>query len=508
VKQITLTGLVAALGFVAVGAEIAVPPVFTDNMVLQRDRPVPVWGRAAAGEKVTVAFGGQEKSTIVDSAGNWKVTLAPLAASAEPRTLRIGNRQFTNVLVGEVWLAAGQSNMEFPLSREQFAAAEIPAATNTLLRLLNFTFAGQYFYARPFGSNEVARQTPERFYSGAWRTCSPDAAREFSAVAYYFGMEIVQKLSVPVGIIHCAVGGSPTEAWIRRGALASDSELRAMTGGNWLTNTALDDWCRQRGHENLDASLTNRVAVPGDALGPNHYFKPSFLWDAGPARFAPFALRGVLWYQGESNSLEERRVRQHEKLFPLVVRDWRAAWGENFPFLFCQLSSIRTNHYKSAFWPEFRDQQRRILNMVSNTGMAVTSDLGALDDVHPRNKREVGHRLALWALAGTYENKNEWSGPLPERAWLDGGNLVVRMSHAMGLKTSDGQPPCGFELAGPDGIFHTAKVELGKGEVILSATEVGHPIAARYGWQSFAVGNLVNESDLPTSTFQMTAGSN
>lgn len=503
-KQITLAVHILTAGLLAARAEISLPRVFTDNMVLQRDQPVPIWGKAKVGEKITVEFAGQKNIATADAGGKWKVILNPLAASAAPRTLQVGGRQFTNVLVGEVWLAAGQSNMEFPLSREQFAATEIPSATNSLLRLLNFSFAGQYFYAKPFGANEAARQTPEKFYSGAWQPCSPDAAKEFSAVAYYFGKEVSQKLSVPVGIIHCAVGGSPTEAWIRRGVLESDSELRAMVNGNWLTNAALDDWCRQRGHENLDASLTNGLAVPCDDLGPNHYFKPSFLWDAGPARFAPFALRGVLWYQGESNSLEERRMRQHEKLFPLLVRDWRAAWGENLPFLFCQLSSIRTNKYKSAFWPEFRDQQRRFLGTIPNTGMAVTSDLGALDDVHPRNKRDVGHRLALWALAKSYGEKIEFSGPQPQSVKREDQKLVVQFSHASRLKTSDGRIARGFEIAGADGVFHDATAELGEGKVRLSADEVSQPTAMRYGWKPFSDGNLVSGDGLPASTFEAT----
>jgi sialate O-acetylesterase len=367
-------------------AEISLPLVFADNMVLQRDKPLPVWGTAGAGDKVSVRFAGQSKTTTADSAGNWKVVLAALPASADPRTLSIvdendqpspGYRiQFTNVLVGEVWLAAGQSNMEFPLAREAHAAQEIAAATNSQIRLLNLSFADQYFYGHPFGSNEVARLTPEKFFGGEWENCSPPGAEKFSAIAYYFGREIQRALNVPVGVINCAAGGSPTEAWIRRAALAGDPDLSALVHGNWLTNTALDDWCRQRGHQNLDAPLAAGLAVPGDDLGPNHEFKPAFLWDAGPSRLAPFALHGVIWYQGESNSLEERRVRQHEKLFPLLVRDWRAAWGENFPFLFCQLSSIRTNGYQSAFWPEFRDQQRKFLGTIPDTGMAVTSDHG------------------------------------------------------------------------------------------------------------------------------------
>lgn len=509
IRFILLAVLVGAVDLAP--AVITLPPVFTDNMVLQRGMPVPVWGRAEAGETIRVEFAGQEKTTTADAAGKWRVDLASLPASNQSRILRIQgraaagqeSRQFTNVVVGEVWLAAGQSNMEFPLSREESVRTAIPAATNSWLRLLNFSFAGQYYYAKPFTPADVARQTPEDFYTGSWQACSPGTARAFSAVAYYFGLELAQKLSVPVGIIHCAVGGSPTEAWIPSSALAADPSLAAMVNGNWLTNAALDDWCRLRGHQNLDASLQAGLAVPGDNLGPNHAFKPGFLWAAGPARFAPFALRGVLWYQGESNSLEERRVRQHALLFPLLVREWRAAWGTDFPFLFCQLSSIATNNYKSACWPEFRDQQRRFLSTIPGTGMAVTSDIGLPNDVHPRNKSAVGHRLALWALAGVYGEDLLRSGPLPETIRADGATLVVRFDYATGLKTADGQAPRGFEIAGADGVFHPATVEFAGATARLSSPEVARPVVARYAWSPYTDANLVNVDGLPASTFKL-----
>ncbi len=487
-------------------AEFSLAPAFGDNMVLQRNQPVPVWGKSEAGETISVQFANQTNSATADTAGNWKVLLAPLSASTEPRSLTVtgrSSRHFTNILVGEVWLAAGQSNMEFPLTREAHAATEIPAATNIMIRLLNLTFAGQYFFSKPFGSNEVAHMTPELLFHGDWKSCTPSSAKDFSAIAYYFSREIQRVQNVPVGIINCSVGGSPIEAWIRYAVLDSDTKLRAMTLGNWLTNTALDDWCRQRSHENLDAPLTAGLAVPGDDLGPNHPFKPGFLWTAGPARIAPFALRGVLWYQGESNSLEERRVRQHEKLFPLLVRDWRAAWGEELPFLFCQLSSITTNHYKSAFWPEFRDQQRRFVSTLPHTGLAVTSDHGLPNDVHPREKREIGRRLALVARATVYGETIEFSGPQPLNARARGAQVELELSHAGGLKTDDAQAPASFEIAGDDGIFHPATATLDGEKILLSVAEVCSPRRVRYGWQPFSQGNLVNRAGLPATTFEL-----
>jgi sialate O-acetylesterase len=211
----------------------------------------------------------------------------------------------------------------------------------------------------------------------------------------------------------------------------------------------------------------------------------------------------VLWYQGESNSLEERRVRQHERLFPLLVRDWRAAWGENFPFLFCQLSSIQTNGYKSAFWPAFRNQQRRFVETIPNTGMAVTSDYGLPNDVHPREKREVGHRLALVARAKVYDEKIEFSGPQPVQAVARGAQTEITFSHAAGLKASDAKPASSFEVAGEDGIFHSAAAAIVGEKILLSAPDASSPRRVRYGWQPFSAGNLVNRDGLPTSTFEI-----
>lgn len=514
--------MLAGLGWwgglaLALGADLTLAPVFGDNMVLQRDLPVPVWGRAQPGQNIRVEFAGQQMTAKADAAGNWRVTLAPLPASFAPRHLKVEAvgipnsalraPHLTNILVGEVWLAAGQSNMEWPLAQEAHAATELPAATNSSLRLLTLPFAGQHFYARPFGSNELARMNPETFYAGTWQTCSPASARPFSAIAYYFALTVQRELDVPIGVIHLAVGGSPTEAWIRRAALASEPALQPMVAGNWLTNAALDGWCRERGGQNLAAALEAGWPVPGDELGPNHPFKPGFLWDAGPARLRPFALRGVLWHQGESNALEPWRVAQHENLFPLQVRDWRAQWGQpRLPFLYCQLASISTNAgYKAACWPEFRDQQRRFLDAIPDTAMAVTSDLGHPTDVHPRNKREVGRRLALAALARVYGREGEWSGPLIAAATRRGAEVVLEFRHADGLRTTDGQPPNGFELAGASGEFHPATATLCGSRVVLIAAPVSEPEQVRYLWQPFPVPpqNLVNSAGLPASTFRV-----
>jgi sialate O-acetylesterase len=477
-------------------------------MVIQRDVNVPVWGTADAGTSINVMFGEQRARTNADDKGRWSVKLEAMKADAEPRELKVtvGDATLTvrDVLVGEVWVAAGQSNMEWPLANEAHAKAELPAADHPKLRLLNLNYAGQS--TAVFGPDVLQRLTPDGYSRGAWQPCSPRSAKDFSAVGYYFGKELHQTLKVPVGIIHLAVGGSPTEAWVRREALAADKDLAPLPAGNWLDNESLEGWCRQRGRDNLATALKGKADVPKDEAGPNHPFKPGFLWDAGICRLIPFAVRGVLWYQGESNSLSLARVQQHDRLFPLLVADWRKRWGlGEFPFVYCQLSSIGTEKgYKSQHWPEFRDGQRRMLAEIPNSGMAVTSDLGHPTDVHPRNKKEVGRRLALWALARTYDQKVVSSGPLAKSVRRDGPALIVTFDHADGLKASDGKPVAGFEIAGADGKLKPAGVEIQKDGVTLTSRLVAEPVSARYGWQPSSTGNLTNGEGLPASTFLLT----
>ncbi len=493
----------------ALADPLSLNELFTDSMVFQRDIPVPVWGTATAGIPVTVTIGNQFKEVKTDENGNWTVMLDAMKADAEPRELKVVAGQETlvvrDVLIGDVWIAAGQSNMEFAMSREAHASVELSKAEYAQIRFLNLTYAGQYHPARKFGADVLKRLKPDTFYQGKWQPCSPQSAKEFSAVGYYFGKEIHQTLKVPVGVIHLAVGGSPTEAWIRRDAIATEPKLKSMVAGNWLDNPELGEWCLQRAHQNLDGAIKAGQIVPGDELGWNHPFKPAFLWESGISRLIPFGIRGVIWYQGESNSLSLRRVEQHSHLFPLLVADWRAQWGlGDFPFLYCQLSGIGTEGgYKSEHWPEFRDSQRRMLAEIPNAGMAVTSDLGHPTDVHPRNKRDVGQRLARWALAKTYQQPMEFSGPIPANVISHDGQLVIKFDHADGLTTSDGQAPHGFEIGEAQGEFHQATAVITDSTITLSSPLVSAPVRVRYAWQPYPNANVVNAAKLPASTFEM-----
>ena len=347
---------------------VTLAPVLTDNMVLQRDMPVPVWGTANPAEEVRVEFAGQSKSTKADAAGKWLVKLDPMPASAEPRTLAVNHAPLTNVVVGDVWIAAGQSNMEWPLAKDSRAKEELPVAQDTGFRLCNWSFAGQYYFAKPFGKDVLEQLTPKKFYRGNWQPCTPASAKPFSAVAYYFGKELRKAEKIPVGIINLAVGGRPAEAWIRRETLPADLPL--------------DPWCLKRMKENLGENKAR------------HPFEPGFLWDAGIARLVPMAMRGVIWYQGESNAERDWRVKQHEMLFTTLVTDWRKQFAQEFLFLFVQLPQMdRPN------WPAFREQQARLAKAIPNVKMAVTIDLPVdPKNVHPPDKQPVGQRLARLAL--------------------------------------------------------------------------------------------------------------
>lgn len=490
-------------------------PVFTDHMVLQRDAALPFWGTAPAGEEVTVSLGGSSVSGFADAQGKWKITLPARPASAEPQTVTVSLQgqvkvTLTDVLLGDVWLCAGQSNMEFRCNQESSWATEQASAGMPHLRLYNMGYAGQGIGATAYPAAIVARQTPADFYNAAtWTASTAASAAPFSAVGYFFGKEILNSQHVPIGLIHCAVGGSPAEAWMRRAILPA-----ALTTPNWTANnTSLEPWCNGRALVQLGANL---ATAPGDDMGPHHSFQPGFLWSAGPARLLPYAIRGVVWYQGESNALSHIgepgvsdpawRVRQHGTLFPALVKDWRAQWGQgDFPFLICQLSSIGETSYDSHFWPEFRDQQRRALTTVPNTGLAVTSDLGHASNVHPANKRDVGLRLARWAQRYVYGDTSALPCPLPQRATREGSAVTVTFLHSgPALSTSNAQPPAAIELAGPDGLWHPATATLHGPTLTASSPSVPQPTRIRYAWQPFSQGNLTNAAGLPASTFALT----
>ncbi len=485
---------------------LSLPGVFGSHMVLQADRPIPIRGRAPAGTKVTVTFGSESREVLADESGEWQLRLESRPATFVPATMTVRGGgetiRFTDVLVGEVWVCAGQSNMQWPLRQSAHGEQELSSASRPGLRLLMLSPAASGT-AGSFTPTQLDRLTPDRFFDGAWVQSSPESAAPSSAVAWYFGTMLQDKLQTPVGLICAAVGGTPTEAWLPARALRSDVEFAGYVTGNWLDNPRLGAFCRQRGEQNLLAAIQSGLRVPADSLGPSHSFKPEFLWSAAIERLSPFGIRGAIWYQGESNAESLRRVREHGELLPRMIESWRQTWGQgDFPFLMVQLPAM-----DRPLWPWFRETQRRVSNRVPNTGLAVTIDTGDPDNVHPPLKKPVGQRLAQLALARTYAivPREVTECPQPSESRREDAAIVVSWKPVgAGLRSSDGQPLRHFEICSADGVFHPAEARLLDGATIrVSSRLVRDPVFVRYAWLPFPEPpvNLVSAAGLPASPF-------
>jgi len=479
---------------------------FGSHMVLQRDLPLPVWGTAAPGERVTVSFGGGAATTVADAEGRWQVRLAPQAASDEPRALVIRGAnevRCDDVLVGEVVLCAGQSNMLLPLAQADEAALEIAAADRPRLRLLTL-HAAAGGDPPAYTSEQIRDLVPARFCTGSWEVSTPQTARSFSAVGYFLGAAVGDELGVPVGVICAAVGGAPTESWIGRRALAGDRRLAPLVQGDWMHNPALAGWCVTRAGQNLARARQAGEPIPGDPLGPNHPFKPGFLHESCIAPLAPLAIRGVAWYQGESNADSPARVAQHAALLPVLVADWRRAWGRaDLPFAVVQLPGM-----DRPDWPAFRETQRRAVADLARAALVVTIDLGRKTDVHPPDKRPVGERLARWAVAEARGRAGaDASGPLPVGATLrpDGGVTIRFRPEGANLRTTDGEPPRHFEVADSDGPFVAAVARIEGTAVVVTPPAGVAPRRVRYAWRPFPEPpvNLVDPDGIPAAPFEV-----
>ena len=630
-------------------ANVRVPALIGDNMVLQRDRKIRIWGWAEPNERVTVAIGKDQTSAVTDSSGRWQALVGPLK-TGDPLELKItGNNTLTfkNILVGEVWVCSGQSNMEWPLINTKNGAQDVAQANFPEIRL--------------FTVQKATASAPLDDVKGQWAAATPENAGQFSAVAYYFGRELYQKLKIPVGLIHTSWGGTPAEAWTDHATLASSPEFQPILDryqtrlkdlpqqreeyerrlAEWTkTNLYLDQgnngealgyadlstsvqdwkpmtlpqffetaglkmdgaiWFRKEvqvpegwaGHDlqlNLAAiddfdttyfngkriggvgsetpnsyivqrqykvpaglvkpgrnviavrvfdsageggfgpgpmTLTMANAAPvqlagewqykielqlapkdpdwgarPEAPGPTNQNSPSVLYNAMLAPLTPYAIRGAIWYQGESNA---GRAYQYRTLFPAMIRNWRSAWGEgDFPFYFVQLANFQQVKPDpgDSDWAELREAQTLTLKEPA-TGMAVIIDIGEANDIHPRNKLDVGHRLALWALANTYKQSVEFSGPVFSSYKVEGDKVRVKFSHTAGqLKTADGGAPKGFAIAGDDHKFVWAESRIDGDSVVLWSKDVTKPVAVRYAWADNPVTNLYNKEGLPAVPFR------
>ena len=517
---LTSAALLAGLSSGFLQAAVKPNPLFTDGAVLQRGQPVPVWGTANEGEAVTVELGGQKLTTTAHH-GTWRVDLRPLTAGG-PFTMTVsGENKVTvnNLLVGEVWICSGQSNMSFTFTQTATAREETPKATFPKIRM--------------FTVKQKTAIKPQTEAGGSWVECSPESVGRFSAVGYFFARDIYQKLGVPVGMIHTSWGGTPAQAWTSIGGFGDNPELKefASAAQQALANypaapanyaakveeykaakKAWDETAGKAYQETLKAwnedcakAKQNGQALPpkpaparrapqpppGIEGGPNN---PTTLFNGMVAPLIPYAIKGAIWYQGESNA---KNARQYRTLFPAMIADWRAKWKQgDFPFLFVQIAPFNGQP------PEIREAQFLTLAKSPNTAMAVTTDVGNATNIHPTQKEPVGQRLALAARALAYGEKIEFSGPLYQSMKVQGDQVSISFTHTGGgLVAKDGDLK-GFTIAGADGAFVPAKAEIKGSNVIVSAAGVTAPKAVRYGWANVPDVNLINKEGLPASPFR------
>ena len=458
---------VILIGFIALiaKAEVKLPAVFSDHMVLQRSNVAPVWGWAEPGEKVTVQFAGQTKKVTAGNDGKWMVRLDAIEDTKVSGELKVAGKNTVtvkDVLVGEVWVASGQSNMAMPVGRCLNADEESAAA--------------KYPQIRMFITKRNAQLSPQADLEGSWVVCSPDTVKSFSGTAYFFGRTLHNQLKVPVGILHSSWGGTAIEAWTSSGVQEKSDKLGSV----------LDKWKNKAAaNQNRPANLFNGMIHP----------------------LIPYGIRGGIWYQGERNSKTVEGAKLYEHQLSLMINDWRRRWGQgDFPFLWSQLPNFKKRSDDPnavSVWAHTRESMAKTLAL-PNTGMATTIDIGEARDIHPKNKQDVGKRLAGWALAEFYNQKDAvTTGPMYASHEVTGSKVLIHFDHAKGLKLRAAADLIGFAVAGLDKQFYWAKASISKdGVVELSCKDVSKPVAVRYAWGDNPEVNLTNNAGLPATPFR------
>ena len=484
-------------------ANVVLPDVIADGMVLQRNRPVPIWGQADAGEVVTVRFAGQAKRTTAGADGKWLVRLDSLHANAAPATMTISGKntiELNDILVGEVWLVAGQSNMQRLLSETANGDAAIAAADHPSIRLFNVSRQVAFKHARP----PLAK----------WQACSAQTVKEFSAAGYYFGVELQKELKVPLGLINSSYGGSQAEAWTPVDYLLASDDLRPTVERTKIWDAErsqvradyeekLKEWRASVDKAQASGARPQPSPAVPDAL--REYRLASSIYNGMIAPLIPFSIRGAFWYQGESN---EARAQQYGILLPTMIKAWRERWAEgNFPFGIVQLPNYRDQKDGPAdeAWSYVREAQRRTAASTANTGLIVTIDIGEAHDIHPRNKLDVGKRMARWALADAYSRKITKSGPTFSQAKIAGPRIVLTFADVgQGLRIRAGDKLDEFAIAGADHKWHWAEARIvGTNRIEVWSDTLPQPLAVRYAFNNNPKHpNLTNETGLPATPFR------
>jgi sialate O-acetylesterase len=518
-----------ALAAATASADVKLPAIISDNMCLQADKTLPIWGKADPGEKVTVTLGDQTESATAGKDGKWMVKLHKLAPSEKPAEMKVAGKntiEVKNILVGEVWVASGQSNMEFGFHGAHDSSIEGPKAKHPTIRIFNL-------------KKKVAFE-PQSDCEGKWEECSPETVEHTSAVGYFFSRDIHEALHVPVGLIHTSWGGTPAQAWTSIEDLAAHPETADYVKQEKELSDHMDQAKEKYAKETLpkweaDMKTWKEKYGKADEATRNAHRAPrrpnppdgnpnigSVLYNGMIAPIVPFGIEGAIWYQGESNA---GNPVQYRTLFPEMIEDWRKHWSEanpdekDFSFYWVQLANFMARQkdpvQDAGGWPGLREAQYMTLSL-PNTGEAVIIDIGEEKDIHPKNKDEVGHRLALAALHGTYHKDIVYSGPTVhgvdfkgDKAIVKfdnvGGGLVIAAAPAIRLNEPAAEPASelrGFSIAGDDHQFHWAHAKIEGDTVEVSSDKVSHPVAVRYAWGNNPECNLYNKEHLPASPFR------
>ncbi|WP_316748367.1 GDSL-type esterase/lipase family protein [Pedobacter gandavensis] len=470
---------------------LKLPVLFTDHMVLQRDQAIPVYGTANAGQEVAVSFNNQKKIAVTGKDGKWKV-IFPAMAAGGPYQLIVNDGKekliLNDLLMGDVWLCSGQSNMYFQLKQSATGAAELKQfPVQPKLRLMKFNPLAETD-AVSWDSTTLAKINQLDYFSGNWAPATAATAAGFSAIGYYFGQQLVQEAGVPIGLIEMAVGGSTLESWIDRYTMEHDPQLVDVLS-NWRKSDFVQEWARGRANLNLKNSGNARQ---------RHPYEPAYNYEAGITQLIGSPIKGVIWYQGESNT-QNPELYAHS--FPVLIKSWREKWGIDFPFYYVQLSGINR-----PSWPYFRDMQRKVQYEVPKTYMAVSSDLGDSLDVHPNRKKEIGQRLALQALKHSYHKAVVADGPVAKSVLIKGNILEISFVQGNSLAVKDAGSLKGFELVLEKGIILPVSAAVLNNKVQLripSQIKTEKIRTVRYSYAPFSRANLVNQHGLPASTFSL-----
>lgn len=499
------TWFLLLLSFSSLSADLRLSPLVSDGMILQRDQANRIWGWDQPGISVEIGVAGHSISARVDANGRWEAELPALPASHEPAIITIkgtSSRQISDVLVGEVWVASGQSNMQWPIRASFDHELVTAAAQRTGIRL--------------FSVPRLGTQELQETFEGNWMRCNPETVADFSAVAYFFGEILHQTIDVPVGLIHCSWGGSSAEAWVKRETFEADGRFDNELQ-NWRQIEATFDFeqeqekHRQRLQEWETVAAQARAngdRAPARPLAPDNLLtgqhRPGNLFAGMLHPILGYGIRGVIWYQGESNA---DRAAKYRDLFSLLIQDWRKQWGQgDFPFYWVQLADFRpeTDEPGESQWAELREAQTMTMHDLKNTGQAVIIDLGESNDIHPRNKRDVGYRLARWALARDYGIEINFCSPEFREMETRGNRAVLKFDFTGGgLRTFDAGEVKGFAIRGPDGAFvHANAVITSPNTIEVWSDEVNEPAAVRYAWADNPVCNVFSHEHLPLTPFR------